>query len=426
MGRQIRLLKSVGVKEIVISTGYLNKQIVDSTKNIMDVKFTFIYNNLYRKTNSIYSLYLSKEKIKGDTIFMHGDLVFDSNILKKLIENKNENVGLINKRRKLPIKDFKARIKNNLIKEISINLFEKNCYSFQPLYKLSSNIVQKWFTKIEDKIKCGIKNIYAESVLNEILEGINFNVIDYDRNFVEEIDTQEDLSRVSSNFKEYDYRYQKIIKSSNYVREIKKFIQEKKLKNPLFVNSKYLLSDHVFSSFIEQKQFLSFSNYSPNPKYTEVIEGLQKFKTNNCDSIAIGGGSCIDVAKAIKIFSPYSENYINQKIYVELPLMAIPTTAGTGTRSTRFAVIYHNEEKQSLTHDCLLPDNVVLNPNFLESLPIYHKKSSLLDAFCQGVGSFWSIKSTVRSKKYSVKAINLILKYYQKYLNGEKVLIQKF
>ena len=72
----------------------------------------------------------------------------------------------------------------------------------------------------------------------------------------------------------------------------------------------------------------------------------------NCDSIiSLGGGSCID-SKAIKLFSPFKDKYLTENYsYVDIPLIAIPTTAGSGTESTRFSVIYYNGEKQSLVHD---------------------------------------------------------------------------
>ena len=127
-----------------------------------------------------------------------------------------------------------------------------------------------------------------------------------------------------------------------------------------------------------------------------------------CDSIiSIGGGSCIDVAKAIKLYSSFDGNYIDQTPkYVDMPFLAIPTTAGTGTESTRYSVIYYNGEKQSLVHDSLLPDTAILNVKFLYNMPDYHKKSSLLDAFCQAIESYWSINSSETSKEYSEQSIN--------------------
>ena len=116
-----------------------------------------------------------------------------------------------------------------------------------------------------------------------------------------------------------------------------------------------------------------------------------------------------------------SENYLKQKIEGNhLSLLAVPTTAGTGSESTHFAVIYYEGTKYSVDAESVLPDYVYLEPRFLDTLPIYQKKSTMLDALCQGIESYWSIHSTEESKKYAKKAIQLILKNYKEYIAGNK------
>lgn len=212
---------------------------------------------------------------------------------------------------------------------------------------------------------------------------------------------------------------QKIIITNDYLGEINKYIIKNSLKKPLIVHGKHLLKEEKFKRFC--LSYTCFSNYTPNPKYEEILEGLDVFKKNNCDSIiAIGGGSCIDVAKGIKIFSPMkNSDYINQVFdYVELPLLAVPTTAGTGTESTRYSVIYYKKEKHTLTHDSILPSACILNSDFLIDLPVYQKKSTLLDAFCQAVESYWSVNSNEESKVYAKEAIELFLNNYKEYIKN--------
>lgn len=184
------------------------------------------------------------------------------------------------------------------------------------------------------------------------------------------------------------------------------------------------------NSFVMEKLKMSssnihiFSGFNPNPKYEEVLEGLKLLKKNNCELIiSIGGGSAIDVAKSIKAFSNLNEedNYLNQRILESnIKLFAIPTTAGTGSESTKFAVIYYGGCKYSIEHPSILPDYVLLESELLNNLPIYQKKSTMLDALCQGIESYWSINSTDESKRYANMAIKLILKNYRDYINENK------
>ena len=152
-----------------------------------------------------------------------------------------------------------------------------------------------------------------------------------------------------------------------------------------------------------------------------MLEGLNVLKKNNCDSIiAIGGGSCIDVAKGIKLFIPMQgKDYLNQELKdVDLEFLALPTTAGTGSESTRFSVFYYKNEKQSFSHETIIPNACILNSDFLNDLSEYQKKATLLDAFCQAIESYWSVNSIEESKKYAKVAIKLFLDNYKGYINN--------
>ena len=165
-----------------------------------------------------------------------------------------------------------------------------------------------------------------------------------------------------------------------------------------------------------------FSNFVSNPRYDSVVEAVRIFKTEGCDAIlAIGGGSAMDVAKCIKLFATMDDG----KSYLEQPyesndilMSAIPTTAGTGSEATQFAVIYHNEIKQSVMHKSIIPSHVFFIPELLSQLPEYQKKVTVMDAMCHAIESFWSIHSTDESKRYSSDAIQLILKHLRGFLDG--------
>ena len=140
-----------------------------------------------------------------------------------------------------------------------------------------------------------------------------------------------------------------------------------------------------------------FCDFTSNPKYEEVEAGVELFNSEKCDAIvAIGGGSAIDVAKCIKLYCkmPKGEIYLKQE-YADsgVPLIAMPTTAGTGSESTPFAVIYYGGVKQSVHHESILPSVAVLDSDVLIGLPVYQKKCTVLDALCQAIESYWSVHS---------------------------------
>jgi alcohol dehydrogenase class IV len=161
-----------------------------------------------------------------------------------------------------------------------------------------------------------------------------------------------------------------------------------------------------------------------NPVYEDAVRAVRAFLDNGCDFIAaVGGGSTIDTAKCVKLFCAMDseKNYLSQA-YVPngAALLAVPTTAGTGSESTRFAVVYKDEEKQSLAGDAILPGYILLEPSVLETLPLYQKKCTMLDALCQAVESWWSVNSTEESTALSRRAVRMILGNIDGYLRGGK------
>ena len=167
-------------------------------------------------------------------------------------------------------------------------------------------------------------------------------------------------------------------------------------------------------------KLVRFSDFQPNPLYESVVAGVQAFLRNDCSAIiALGGGSAMDVAKCIKLFSnmDHGRNYLEQAIVPnKIPFLAVPTTAGTGSEATRYAVIYYNDAKQSVTSESIIPEAVLLDPGVLKTLPAYQKKSTMMDAFCHALESFWSVNSTEESRRFSRTAIELVLQNMDGYL----------
>ena len=177
---------------------------------------------------------------------------------------------------------------------------------------------------------------------------------------------------------------------------------------------------------IEQSlgQYVKFSDFKANPLYEDVCKGVETFLQEGCEAIvAVGGGSCIDVAKCIKLFCriPSKAQWLQGPWEDSgVPLTAIPTTAGTGSEATRYAVIYANGVKQSITHTSIIPNYVLLEPKVLITLPLYQKKCTYLDALCQGIESWWSVNSTDLSMQHSAYAVANLIDNMEAYLVDNK------
>ena len=196
----------------------------------------------------------------------------------------------------------------------------------------------------------------------------------------------------------------------------------------LVVDSSYsFLKIKDFVEALPVKERVLFSDFTPNPLYEQVYNGIELLKTSNCDTIlAVGGGSAIDVAKCIKLAVLAEEGntaiippLVSTRVVCDgtkLPFIAIPTTAGTGSESTHNAVMYYEGAKQTVTNDGVLPDYALLESSVLKTLPLYQKKCTMMDALCQGIESWWSVNSTEESYAYSRKTIELIMANWRKYI----------
>lgn len=157
-----------------------------------------------------------------------------------------------------------------------------------------------------------------------------------------------------------------------------------------------------------------FYDFSKNPKYEDVVKGIDRFKSSNTDVIvALGGGSVIDMAKLVNILASQKgnhEKYIKNPALITTrgkPLVAIPTTTGSGSEATHFAVVYVNGVKHSVAHPYILPTAIILDAELTMSLPATVTATSGLDALCQAIEAHWSVNSTEKSRQYSGEAITL-------------------
>ena len=127
----------------------------------------------------------------------------------------------------------------------------------------------------------------------------------------------------------------------------------------------------------------------------------------------------MDVAKCVKLFATLdpSVSYLEQSYEDNgIPFLAVPTTAGTGSEATHFAVIYDGGKKLSVAHESSVPQAVVFDPSVLASLPDYQRRATMMDALCHAIESCWSVKADEKSREIAKEAIWQVLSAKDAYL----------
>jgi len=202
--RQIRLLSAEGVTDFLVTTGPFEEQLKGEAAQFPELNFTFVRNDIYDKTNYIYSMYLAREYMDDDLLFLHGDLVFNRKLVHDVLNCEDKNTGTVNYKKALPEKDFKGRVRDGKLLEVSIKIFDEDCYAFQPFYKMEKATAAAWIGKVVEFIHDGENKCYAENALNVIFPALNVRAFNYENYYIDEIDNMEDYARVSSDIIAYD------------------------------------------------------------------------------------------------------------------------------------------------------------------------------------------------------------------------------
>ena len=206
LSRQLNLLAEAGITDIVITTGYYDSVLVNYCESLglpLDIKF--VNNPVYDKTNYIYSIYCAKELLRDeDIILMHGDLVFDVNVLDCVLESEKSCIT-VSTTLPLPEKDFKAVVSDGRVEKVGIEFFD-NAFAAQPLYKLKKEDWNIWLNKICEFCEAGNDNCYAENAFNAVSDECHIAALDVKDELCAEIDTPQDLETVSAHLKKLENR----------------------------------------------------------------------------------------------------------------------------------------------------------------------------------------------------------------------------
>lgn len=217
LSRQLKKLAAFGIDQVVMTTGYYNSILEEYCKGLhLPIRFTFVNNPVYDKTNYIYSIYCAKDVLKDDdVILMHGDLVFEPLVLEAILDSKVSCMA-VSSTLPLPDKDFKAVIKDGRIEKIGIEFFE-NALATQPLYKILKKDWLVWLENIERFCEQDNRNCYAENAFNQVSDKCLIYPVDVKDMLCAEIDTPQDLETVSARVKEVNERTVYMCCSTDYI-----------------------------------------------------------------------------------------------------------------------------------------------------------------------------------------------------------------
>ena len=205
LSRQLRQLAEAGIREVVITTGLFDRVLIEYCESLdLPLEFTFVHNPDFRITNYIYSIYCARKELDDDILLMHGDLVFENEVLDKVLASENSCMT-VSTTLPLPEKDFKAVIRDGKILKVGVHFFE-NAAAAQALYRLRREDWRKWLNEIEAFCDAGNLKVYAEEALNALDGAANIDALDVGDLLCAEVDDPQDLAVVSRRLKEVESR----------------------------------------------------------------------------------------------------------------------------------------------------------------------------------------------------------------------------
>ena len=197
LSHQIRCLKHYGITDILMTTGYMENHIKEYMERFSGLSVRYVCNPDYRTTNYIYSLHLAREFLgKDDAVMLHGDMVCRRDVYGKILEKASGSSVILNKSIPVPEKDFKGRLIDERITQISVKIFGPDCFALFPVYRLCKEDISVWMEEIARFVQRGETSVYAEEALNNLTgpKGeINLEPCYVTDELCMEVDTPQDL-----------------------------------------------------------------------------------------------------------------------------------------------------------------------------------------------------------------------------------------
>ncbi len=226
----------------------------------------------------------------------------------------------------------------------------------------------------------------------------------------------------------------------NRINDLSIACKDLNIKKPLLVTDSGLVKADITLKVLDllKKDNISvsiFSNVVGNPTGTNVNDGVEFFKKNNCDGvIAFGGGSGLDVGKAIAFmsgqkksiwdFEDVGDNWKKANAENIAPIIAIPTTAGTGSETGRASVILNEDNgiKKIIFHPKFLPSIVILDPILTLNLPSKITAATGMDALAHNLEAYFSPTYHPMADGIALEGIKIIYNWLlEAFKNGKNV-----
>ena len=209
--------------------------------------------------------------------------------------------------------------------------------------------------------------------------------------------------------------------------EVPNFIKENEFRKALIVTDAVLVQIGLVNKITQllesnEIDYVIFDETKPNPTTKNVDDGLKLLKDNNCDFvISLGGGSPHDCAKGIALLATNGgciKDYegVNKSKYPQLPLIAINTTAGTGSEMTIFSIITDEERhvKMALVDKHMTPVMAVNDPKLMIAMPKSLTAATGMDALTHSIEAYVSTGATPITDACAEKSIELISVYLRR------------
>lgn len=236
------------------------------------------------------------------------------------------------------------------------------------------------------------------------------------------------------------WRKPELLEGENSLDKLPNLLVEKKIDRVLIVTDRGITSLGLIDRLLEglgavNINYFIYDRTVANPTIENIEEALTEYLSHGCNGIiAFGGGSPIDCAKAVGARVARPNKSIPQmkgqlKVRKEIPpLIAIPTTAGTGSEATLAAVVSNNKthEKYAINDTVLIPHVAVLDPLLTVKLPPHITSTTGIDALTHAVEAYIGRSNTKETRQCSREAVKLIFEnLYEAYQNGENIVARK-
>lgn len=208
----------------------------------------------------------------------------------------------------------------------------------------------------------------------------------------------------------------------HHLEDVPLILKQRKKKSVFIVTDKNIVEQDFFKKLINllEKEKVAYSVFHetlPNPSIQQIEEIYQAYQTFHADCIlAVGGGSVIDASKGVGIRITHPNKPLQKmkgilKVWKKQPLLiAVPTTAGTGSEATVACVVTDltTHEKYAINDPVIIPKIAILDPICTEKLPKHIVSTTGMDALTHAVEAFIGQSNTVKTRRMALSAVKLI------------------